>query len=91
MTRPWIIWATALVCAIIVLGSVGMMTLITLNLEKKIYVEDKKQERVEKAVVAMEAYVDSLLARENNRGADEFAPLQTRFNKNSSTSRPPAK
>ena len=84
MTRPWIIWATALVCAIIVLGSVGMMTLITLNLEKKIYVEDKKQERVEKAVVAMEAYVDSLLARENNRGADEFAPLQTRFNKNSS-------
>jgi len=77
MNRSWIIWATSIVCMVIVLGAVGMVTHITLTLEEKIYVEDEKNLQVEKSIVAMEAYVDALFARENARDAEEFVPVQS--------------
>jgi len=54
-----------------------MVTHITLTLEEKIYVEDEKNLQVEKSIVAMEAYVDALFARENARDAEEFVPVQS--------------
>lgn len=80
MTRPKLIWLIAIVCSCIVFGAIGMMSLITLRMERDRYVEDQESERFSGAITLIEDYVSSLLARENSRSAADYAQMQTRFN-----------
>ncbi|MGB1260763.1 MAG: hypothetical protein ACPG6P_12025, partial [Akkermansiaceae bacterium] len=78
MNKPWVIWSLSALCAALIFGAMGAITHHTLKLEKKseeAYAKAQLEEKVRLAMWRMDSVASAILAKENNRPAWHFLPI----------------